>query len=50
MSSFKLLFPSVSAGTNSVPFMFGLYSEGGLVIALVAAVVVGMAWRLAWVR
>ena len=47
-TSFKLLFPTVRAGTNSVPFMFVLYSEGGLVVALLGALIIGALWRIAW--
>jgi hypothetical protein len=48
-TSFRLLFPNVSSGTNSVPFMFVLYSQGGLLVALAGAFIVGVAWRLAWI-
>jgi hypothetical protein len=48
-TSFEEMFPgSPRSGTNSVPFMFTLYSQGGVLIALLGALLTGAAWRVSW--
>jgi hypothetical protein len=48
-TSFEAMFPgSPESGTNSVPFMFTLYAQGGLLVALLGAFLTGAGWRLAW--
>ena len=48
-TSFEEMFPgSAPSGTNSVPFMFTLYSQGGVLVALLGALLIGAAWRVAW--
>lgn len=47
-SSFRTMFPTAGAGVNSVPFQFTLYSQGGLIVALVGSFIIGTLWRLAW--
>jgi hypothetical protein len=46
--SFDLMYPDAAHGQNSVPFAFTLYSQGGLAVALLGALIVGLLWRLAW--
>jgi hypothetical protein len=48
LSSFNMLYPVTTGGTDSVPFMFGLYSQGGLGVALLGALVIGFVWSLVW--
>jgi hypothetical protein len=49
-TSWALLFPDNPGGTNSVPFAFVFYTQGGLVTAilgtLLLGILLGSAWRL----
>ena len=49
VTSFDLMFPSVSStGSNNVPYPFVLYSQGGVLVALIGSVVLGVLWGLLW--
>jgi hypothetical protein len=48
LSSYNMLYPVTTGGTDSVPFMFGLYAQGGVAVALLGALVIGFVWCLVW--
>ncbi len=48
LSSYNMLYPVTRGGTDSVPFMFGLYAQGGVGVALLGALVIGFVWCLVW--
>jgi hypothetical protein len=51
VTSYRELFPNNTAGgTGSVPYMFTLYSQGGVWVALVGSLLVGVLWRIASLR
>jgi hypothetical protein len=48
ITSWKAMFPLTPGGANAVPFMFALYAQGGVAVALVGAFVVGCLWWMLW--
>ena len=48
VSSWNAMFPENPGGNNSVPFQFTLYSQGGLLVALVGSLLLGILWRSLW--
>jgi hypothetical protein len=48
ITSWEAMFPTTPGGANAVPFMFALYAQGGVAVALVGAFVVGCLWWMLW--
>jgi hypothetical protein len=48
VTSWKGLFPLTPGGANAVPFMFALYAQGGITVALVGALILGALWWALW--
>jgi hypothetical protein len=49
ISSYAMLHPGAATpGTNAVPFMFALYAQGGILVALLGAFIIGVVWRVGW--
>ncbi|GAC1437895.1 MAG: hypothetical protein NVSMB51_12880 [Solirubrobacteraceae bacterium] len=48
VTSFAVLFPTAGPGSEAVSFMFVLYSQGGLLVALLGSLIIGFVWRTAW--
>ncbi len=48
VSSWNAMFPETPGGTNSVPYQFTLYSQGGVIVALIGSLLLGIIWRLLW--
>jgi hypothetical protein len=48
ITSWKGLFPLTPGGANAVPFMFALYAQGGMAVALIGSLLVGVLWWCLW--
>ena len=48
VTTWNVLFPQYPGGNNSVPFMFALFSQGGVLRALIGAFLIGILLRGLW--